>query len=157
MDRANLISSGWCVSIAVRLKRLRASVHFTCPFQTHLCQIQTGELHPPANERPPFGTEVKERPAVTKASNSRVARFSSPFGTEVKKKKRPMVTKASNSRVLKLNTSTFPLLTCQFCLYCVAASAFKTDGQVRPHEVQTVLVIHTAGAAHVSAFSDKSL
>ena len=80
------MSSGWCVSIAVRLERLTASVHFTCPFHTQLSQIQTSELHPPANERLPFGTEVKERPAVTKASNSRVARFSSPFGTEVKNK-----------------------------------------------------------------------
>ena len=45
-----MISNGSCISTAVRLKRLRASV-LICPFPIKHDTLRTDELHPPANER----------------------------------------------------------------------------------------------------------
>ena len=53
-ELSELITHGSCVSIAVRFKRLTASVS-TSPFQIQHTLFQTDELHVPANERRPFG------------------------------------------------------------------------------------------------------
>ena len=55
----NLTSDGSCVSIAVRLKQLTASVS-ACPFQIWHASFRTDDLHPPDNERPPFGMEWRK-------------------------------------------------------------------------------------------------
>ena len=58
-DRTNLISHGSCISVAVRLKRLRPSVSL-CPFQIQHAVYQTDELHPPAKECPPAGLKSRK-------------------------------------------------------------------------------------------------
>ena len=67
----NLISDRSCVSIAIHLKQLRASVS-TCSFQTQHAVFQIGEyMHWPACERLPFGQTI-ERLGVTGGGNSQV-------------------------------------------------------------------------------------
>ena len=54
-DRPSLILNGSCVSIAVRLQQLRASVS-SCPFQKQHAVFQTGGTASAGpKERPPFG------------------------------------------------------------------------------------------------------
>ena len=105
-DPSNLITNGLCVSIAVRLKWLRASVS-TCPLQIQHAKFKTNELHPSAKERPPSGLKGDGR-RIQHCSSVGNSRVSNNVGYV--DHQRLEVKRACNSRVTILNTSTIPLI-----------------------------------------------